>query len=290
MPDDSPRRRLNKESSNPPPRSSILSWEEVAQEASRTLGKDEVGNMLSELDAPFHSRADSPSLTYASLDLESPALSRFNSPAAFHSISAVLLPDMTPSPAPHINRSAQLDDVMTNSGDAAKATLLRLQLASVEQTAKDRLNRLQALEVEMDELKKARHFEAEQLGAQVAALEMQVRSKLQTSMRADEENAVRISTLEERLKQSNAERRDEVAKVAAQTKREATAKQDKLKATVRAWQVLNASQGVASTWCSAKVMCQDQLSAVKMDRQVVEVLLQQLDLLHDNVTMEMARV
>ena len=79
-------------------RGSILSWEQLASEASKTLGEDELGYQLSNIPAPFCSVAVS--LASSQLDIpESHCLSAIDSPGRYGSISQVLLPDVTPSPA-----------------------------------------------------------------------------------------------------------------------------------------------------------------------------------------------
>lgn len=246
--------------------------------------------MLNETNAPFRSRTGSPSLSYTSLTYagdfpDSPALSRFNSPAAFHSISSVLLPDVTPSPAAHANRSLRLDDAVNLSTDSAQATLLRLQLVSVEQTAKERLNRLQTLEVELDQLKQARHQETEQLTAQVGQLERQIRGKLDSSMRMDEQQMAHISSLEEQMLQADLEHEAAVALAVDQAEKQSKAFQmDKLSSAISSWNLLYVSQGVAATWSTATNACHQELETIQNDRQVIDVLLSQLELLQTGLT------
>ncbi|KAJ6626878.1 hypothetical protein B0H10DRAFT_2210759 [Mycena sp. CBHHK59/15] len=80
---------------------------------------------------------------------DSPCLSTLNSPGEFGSISQVLLPDVTPSPAVHVNRFGNSNrESGVNGVDAAIVTLLRLQLASAENIAKERLFQLQSMEEE----------------------------------------------------------------------------------------------------------------------------------------------
>ena len=61
-------------------RGSILSWEQLASEASKTLGDDELERMLSDIPAPFRSGAVSPSLSSPTDGPASPSLSAIDSP------------------------------------------------------------------------------------------------------------------------------------------------------------------------------------------------------------------
>lgn len=162
------------------PRGSILSWEQLAAEASRTIGEDEFGRMLADVSAPFHSGAASPALSSHIGLPDSPGLSIIDSPGGgFGSISQVLLPDVTPSPA--VNHNIQQSkfhltpDASKSAVDASTATLLRLQLASVENTARERLRQLQAMEEEIHNIKQAHAQQTEEMQKQVQYMETQSR-------------------------------------------------------------------------------------------------------------------
>ncbi|KAJ7071436.1 hypothetical protein C8F01DRAFT_433967 [Mycena amicta] len=254
-------------------RGSILSWEQLANEGSRTLGEDEIAKMLSEIPAPFRSGAISP---VSALDVpESPCLSAMNSPGEFGSISQVLLPDVTPSPAVHAN-SSRLTDKPTV--DPAALTLLRLQLESAHSISKDRMHQMQAMEEEIHNLKQARIRDAEELRQQVVDLEHQLRGSLEMRQRTDQDRSAHIASLEDQLHAADVSRVQEIDDVVEETRASAQAEAD-------AWLKLEKSKlsavwsaRVAGTqWAFVRDFAESELDAIKGDRQVLGALLSDLD-------------
>ena len=126
-------------------RGSILSWEQLASEASKTLGDDELERMLSDIPAPFRSGAVSPSLSSPTDGPASPSLSAIDSPRGNSSIAQVILnlPDITPSPAVHYGlQQSRFSLSPDTSGDSGTATMLRLQLAAADDKAKQNLSQV----------------------------------------------------------------------------------------------------------------------------------------------------
>ena len=260
-------------------RGSILSWEQLATEASKTLGDDEIEHMLSDIPAPFRSGAVSPSPSSAALDIpESPCLSALSSPGGYGSISQVLLPDVTPSPAFHPN--AQCYDMSSEHStvDGATVTLLRLQLASVENTARERLYQLQSMEEELHNLKEARARDAHELTNRVAYMEEQLRGNMEIQRRMEDERAAYTSGLEDQLKQAQAARDHAIEEAVMRSQASAKAAQAAQ---------LESQRGVSQMACLARVAASDwgavcelsglELDIVQGDRQVLSVLLAELD-------------
>ncbi|KAJ7225953.1 hypothetical protein GGX14DRAFT_642074 [Mycena pura] len=255
-------------------RGSILSWEQLANEASRTFGEDEITKMLSEMPAPFRAGAISPS---SHLEIpESPCLSALNSPGEYGSISQVLLPDVTPSPAVHANTS-RFNDKDVPPVEAAVVTLLRLQLASAESIAKDRLFQMQSMEEEIHNLKQARLQDAEQLRRQVADLEHEVRGSLGVRQRADEDRMAHITSLEDALRQADAARDQAIDDAVAQTRASGQVEADAALRTQEAKTCALWCARVAGTqWAFVRDFAESDLDAIKGEREVLAALLADL--------------
>ena len=266
-------------------RSSILSWEQLATEASRTLGDDEIENMLSDIPAPFRSGAVSPSLSTTGLDIpESPCLSALSSPGGYGSISQVLLPDVTPSPAFH--SSSQRYDMISEPSavDGATVTLLRLQLASVENTAKERLYQLQSMEQEIHNLKEARTRDAHELTNRVAYMEEQLRGNLEIQRRVEEERALYTAGLEDQLAQAQVLRDNAVEEAVWRSQESAKMAQAvALESQRQLSQVACLARVAGSQWGTVYGMTELELDGVRADRQVLSVLLAELDQMYHMV-------
>ncbi|KAG6891056.1 hypothetical protein C0995_014145 [Termitomyces sp. Mi166 len=259
-------------------RGSILSWEQLASEASKTLGEDEIEHMLSDFPAPFQADAVSPTPSHSQLDIpESPCLSAMNSPGGYGSISQVLLPDVTPSPALH-HQQVRFDlSPDTPTVDSATVTLLRLQLAAAENTAKERLAQMQAMEEEIHNLKQSRGREALHLSEQVAILEQQLKCNLEIRERADEERALYTRELEERLQQEQT-LRDKVVKTAVVRGQElARAELDvALKPKCDSHALACSARIATSEWASVRDLAELELGVVRGEMQVLSLLLAEL--------------
>ncbi|GLB36476.1 hypothetical protein LshimejAT787_0307640 [Lyophyllum shimeji] len=260
-------------------RGSILSWEQLASEASKTLGEDEIETMLSDFPAPFRPGAVSPTPSSSQLDVpESPCLSAMSSPGGYGSISQVLLPDVTPSPAVHhhSNRYDMAPEIP--AVDGAIVTLLRLQLAAAENTAKERLTQMQTMEEEIHNLKEARSRETQELTKQVAYMEEQMRGSLELRERAEQERAVYTLGLEEELRRAQALRDQAVEKAVIKGQEMARATHDAaLKAQCDSAEVACSARVAASEWVSVRELAGMELDVVREEREVLSLLLAELD-------------
>ncbi|KAG6868548.1 hypothetical protein C0993_001244 [Termitomyces sp. T159_Od127] len=260
-------------------RGSILSWEQLASEASKTLGEDEIENMLSDFPAPFQADVLSPTPSIAQLDVpESPCLSAMSSPGGYGSISQVLLPDVTPSPALHHRQLSRFDiSPETSAGDAAAVTLLRLQLAAAENMAKERLAQMQSMEKEIHDLKQSRGRETLHLSEQIAILEQQLKNNLEMRERADEERALYTRGLEDQLRQEQTMRDRAVKNAVVRGQELARAELDAALKPERDSLVLASSARIAALeWKSVRGLAELELDVVREEMQVLSLLLAEL--------------
>ncbi|KAJ7124764.1 hypothetical protein C8R43DRAFT_33557 [Mycena crocata] len=284
---DSPPSLRPKQAGNVPSagRGSILSWEQLATEASRTLGEDEIASMLSEMPAPFRPGAISPN---HHLDIpESPCLSTLNSPGEYGSISQVLLPEVTPSPAVHSNASRYSmngKDADVPAVDAAIVTLLRLQLVSAESIAKERLLQMQAMEEEIHNLKQARLWDAEELEKQVVHLEDELRGNLEMRDRTEEDRTAHIASLEDQLRQADMAHDQAIGDVVVQTRERAqTEAESVLRSQQAKTTALWSARVVGTHWAFVRDFAESELDALHGDREVLAALLADLDELQRRV-------
>ncbi|KAF9452581.1 hypothetical protein P691DRAFT_210439 [Macrolepiota fuliginosa MF-IS2] len=254
-------------------RGSILSWEQLASEASKTLGEDEIEKMLADIPAPFRSGAASPALS-ATLEIpESPCLSALDSPTGYGSISQVLLPDVTPSPAMHASQRYSLSSHESTTVDSPVVNLLRLQLAQAENMGKERLMQMHAMEQEIHALKEAQARQAQETNRHIAYLE--------ANERKGEEQTAYISSLEDRLRHAEAQRdrviRETRRKSEESVRRSCEMERRKESVIVRAGCAARLS---VSGWNSAKDLAEVELDLVRGDCAVLSVLLAELDRLN----------
>ncbi|KAF8350172.1 hypothetical protein F5887DRAFT_1224113 [Amanita rubescens] len=241
-------------------RGSILSWEQLADEASKTLGEEEVHSMLADVPAPFASTQISPSASTNGMDIpDSPCLSVLNSPGAFGSISQVLLPDMTPSPAVHNNTR-------------------KLQLVAAENMAKERLSRLLTMEDEMHNLKQEHRRETSELSMQLSQMQDKLCEKEEYEERLAVERAAHTSSLEEKLRHAQGLQEKAVQDgIARYKERERLSR----KAEQRHWHVVMGASCAASVaragWGSVRELSEAELETVKSDRRLLSGVLAELD-------------
>ncbi|KAE9409316.1 hypothetical protein BT96DRAFT_913472 [Gymnopus androsaceus JB14] len=264
---------------------SILSWEQLATEASRTIPVDELGTMLSDMSAPFQPGPLSPMPTGNGsmlLDTNLPStpggLSAFNSPSGYGSISQVLLPNVTPSPA--VPRSQRLNkEVDGPAVDTAIATLLRLQLSSTENTAKERLNRLQELEEEVHLLKQARARETEVLSQQVSILEAQLKGSLEARDRSEGEQFAYTASLEEQLRHAQTQHEQALREATENMQQSSEASwRSAMDLQNRKMTAVCAASLATREWRCVQEQCENELDVVTADREMLELLLGELDL------------
>jgi hypothetical protein len=251
-----------------------MSWEQLANE-SQTLGEDEIASMLSEMPAPFRPGAISP---IGHLEVpESPCLSALNSPGEYGSISQVLLPEVTPSPAVH-DSSRYSTNSEAPVVDAALVTLLRLQLVSAESIAKDRLLLMQSMEEEIHNLKQARLHDAEELEKQVGQLENELRGDLEMRDRTEEDRVVHIASLEEKLRRAEAYHEQAIGDVIERTRETAQDEADaELRLQTAKTSALWSARVAGTQWAFVRDFAESELDAIQGDREVLSALLADLD-------------
>uniref|UniRef100_A0A0W0F5Z9 Uncharacterized protein n=1 Tax=Moniliophthora roreri TaxID=221103 RepID=A0A0W0F5Z9_MONRR len=269
------------------PRGSILSWEQFASEASRTLDEEEISTVLSNIPAPFQAGPLSPMPTGDGSMLspvpESPCLSALNTPSQYGSISHVLLPTVTPSPAVPRQRHRETSPA-DGSGEAAVVTLLRLQLSSAENIAKERLMQLQLLEEEVHNLKQARGQDAQDLARQLEVLEGQMREKLEAEARSAEQVTAHVAALEARLRDADVAREEAVRyAVENATRTLQTRSLAGMKAHQRKVEAAHIAENAAREWAYLKEQCESELEVVQQDKELMTFLSAELDLAQQQI-------
>ncbi|KAG7098941.1 hypothetical protein E1B28_000831 [Marasmius oreades] len=266
------------------PRGSILSWEQFATEASRTLGEEEIGTILSDIPAPFQPGPLSPVPTgEASMLLpvpESPCLSAMSSPSGYGgSISQVLLPTVTPSPAiPRSRFKDSSSDHSTKPEAAALVPLLRLQLSAAENTAKERLVQMQLLEEAVHNLKQARSRDAQELAQQFSLLEEQMQGKLEAEEKSAVQIAAHVHSLEEQLRKAEVAQRNAIEEVVDHTQKRLRSEwKSTLKAQQMKWDTAFVAQSAGREWDYVREQCEDDLEALQRDKELVSFLLGEMD-------------
>jgi len=256
-----------------------MSWDQLAKQSSMTMTEEEAESMITGLDLPFKSSSLSPDTPPKQLDIisESPCLSAMPSPGGYASISRVLLPDVTPSPAVH-NENRYHNTPEIPAVDAAIVTLLRLQLASAESTAKERLYQLQSLEEQLHTSKESRLREADELAKHVSFLEQQLRSVVEAREKTNEERAAYTASLQDRLRHTEVSRDQAIEAAIAKTKEQAQVSQSvSLQAERRKWELSCVAHEAAAEWNTVHGLAEDELDSIKVDKQTMLVLLAGLD-------------
>ncbi|KAH9081851.1 hypothetical protein EDB83DRAFT_2335196 [Lactarius deliciosus] len=235
-------------------RGSLLSWDQLIAVGDRTLGEGEVESMIADIAAPF-----SPASSTADLESnvpESPSLSALPSPAGYGSISRVLLPDVTPSPAPAKHYQSQFTPEHSRTcrcrcvarRDATSATR-----QSMENIAKERLGRINALEEQLSVAKEARMREAADLAAQVSALEEQ----MHTSLEYREREQLRGAAVARRVCSGLRHRAEAAAR--------------------RRCEIAAAAHDAATSWMSVRTVAEGELDFVRSQRETLSFLLAGLE-------------
>ncbi|KAF8898452.1 hypothetical protein BD779DRAFT_10314 [Infundibulicybe gibba] len=240
--------------------------------------------MLSEIPAPFRSEAGSPTPSTLMDVPESPCLSAISSPGGYGSISQVLLPDVTPSPAVHPN--AQHYDMPPDApaGDGASVTMLRLQLAAAENMAKERLSRLQSLEEELHHLKEARVGDVKDLTQQVKYMEEQMRNSLEARERIEDDRAAYTSSLEDQLRHTQAFRDQAVEEAVSRAREDSKVSQRAaLKSQRHVLEKTCVAHTAAAGWMSVRDLSTMELNFVAGDRDVLTMLLIELDHMYQSI-------
>jgi len=162
--------------------------------------------------------------------------------------------------------------------DAAIVTLLRLQLASAENVANERLKRLESLEEEIRLLKVTRERDLHELVQQVSTLETELRGNMEARERQIEEKTACIASMEDQLRHAHGFREEAVqaavrkAQEIAQASHNAT-----LQAYRQHWQLAGIAGNVATAWISVQESAESELETVRSTRQMLSVLIFALD-------------
>ena len=254
-------------------RGSILSWEQLASEASKTLGDDDLERMLSDIPAPFRSGAVSPSLSSPTDGPASPSLSAIDSPRGNSSIAQVILnlPDITPSPAVHYGlQQSRFSLSPDTSGDSGTATMLRLQLAAADDKAKQNLSQVLGLEEEVHNLKQAHAHQMEEMQKQMAYLEMQAR--------AADDRTSQATSLVEQLHKVQASHEQAIEETVMRTQESLTSSFNRVLKAERSRYETNCSLQLAVWgWNTVHETCEMELNAVRDDRAFLALFLTHLD-------------
>ena len=274
--DGSPSLRPNRPRLTGIDRGSILSWEQLAQH-NRALGQEDVEHMLYDVDAPsgFHSITASPAPSTLPDIPESPSLSALPSPTGYGSISQVLLPDVTPSPA-IFNATLRFEQAAAESpiGESGAATMLKLQLAAAESAANEQRLRIEALEAQLLSAKEARLRDTEELAHQVTVLEQQV----QESLRNDEQVQQQLGALEERLAYAQIAQEQAVCEALKKAQSDAVrSQQDALKVHYLRWSASTLACKASASWGTVQTMAASELDYIRSSRDMLSVLLAGLD-------------
>ena len=254
-------------------RGSILSWEQLASEASKTLGEDDLERMLSDIPAPFRSGAVSPSLSSPVDGPASPSLSAIDSPHGNSSIAQVILnlPDITPSPAVHYGlQQSRFSLSPDSSGDSGTTTMLRLQLAAAEDKAKQDLSKVLGLEEEVHNLKQAHVHQMEEMQRQIAYLEAQAR--------AADDRTLQATSLIEQLHIVQASHKQAIEEAVTRTQESLASSYNHVLKAERSRYETNCSLQLAVwSWNTVHETCEMELDVVRDDRAFLALFLTQLD-------------
>jgi len=257
-------------------RGSLLSWEQLAAANNYTDDDVDISHMLSEIPVPFMGVASPAPSTVMELP-DSPGLSTISlSPAGYNSISRVLLPDVTPSPAPL--RLEMERSVSSGVSEAATNTMLRLQLAQQEHMSKERLDRIQSLEKQLDYEREAHERSARELARQVTEVDAGLRAHIEATERKTAERDAQIITLQGQLRQLKDSKKRELDQAVERTRvQAATTYSDNLQMVHTKWEAAAAGQQAAGSWSTVASLFGGHLELIKSNREVLSTLLSGLD-------------
>ncbi|KAI5991530.1 hypothetical protein EDD15DRAFT_1091112 [Pisolithus albus] len=260
-------------------RGSVFSWDQLADQ-SQLLAQDEVESMLADVTAPFTPGGVSPNVSAMGLEMpDSPSLSALPSPAGYGSISQVLLPDVTPSPSVHhLTQVFETSTELPVPSDSGTVALLRLQVAQVEKTARERLSLVHELEEQLHSLKQSRLKETEELAKQISFLEEQLHSSVQTRERIDEDRAAFTASLQAELRQAEARREQTAQEAFVRGQEEARAALDAMLHTLhKNWEASSAAREAGFLWSFVRDQAEEEKSNLQGSRDMLRVFLAMLD-------------
>lgn len=293
-------------------RNSIAAWNRLADMSLEINAAELGGGLITELDLPSTPGLISPSPSILRLDSEmgeSPVPLTLPSPGGYTSISQVLLPTVTPSPAPlrslHSSTSFYDEDITIGRGDLssvdspAASTMLKLQLVQAENLAKERMNQISRLEEQMHYLKQMREREEHELASHINELEERLRDTLLAHEREREqrerERAARAeleaqaeesdphaacrSELEEYVREAEQARQDAVSAAITELSARERSERARMYARVRKQQRVGfAVRDVLKEWHSVQSLGDNELEAIRGNRETLSVLRASLDL------------
>ena len=162
--------------------------------------------------------------------------------------------------------------------DGGVVTMLRLQLASMENTAKERLGQIQSLEQQLAAAKLARIRDADELAGQVGALEQQMRNSLAVRERNAEEQTAYIISLEEQLSRAIAVREEAVQQAAKQAADSVMQLHTAaVRVEARKWEFTCAARVASMEWSSVRAIAEGEMDFVRSNRDMLNLLLAGLD-------------
>jgi len=208
---------------------------------------------------------------------DSPGLSTVSlSPVGYNSISRILLPDVTPSPAPL--RLEMERSVSSGASEAATNTMLRLQLAQQEHMSKERLDRIQSLEKQLHYEREAHEKSARELAQQVTEVDTGLRAHIEATERKIAERDAHIITLQGQVKQLNESKKRELGQAVEQTRvQAATTYSNNLQMVHMKWEAADAGRQAAGSWSTVASLFDGHLELIKANREVLTTLLLGLD-------------
>lgn len=292
-------------------RNSIAAWNRLADMSLEINAAELGGGLITELDLPSTPGLVSPSPSMLRLDSEmgeSPAPLTIPSPGGYTSISQVLLPAVTPSPAPMrtLHSSSFYDeDVTLGRGElpgfdtSAATTMLKLQLAQAEKIANDRLSQVSRLEEQMQYLKQMREREELELASHINELEERLRDTLLSHERdreqRDRDRIARAeseardadsdphedcrTSLEEYMREAEQARQDAVSAALTEFSARERTERARMCAQLRKQQKLGfVVRDVLKEWQSVQTLGDSELEALRGNRETLSVLRGSLDM------------
>lgn len=271
-------------------RSSVAAWEKLA-DLSAEMNASELGGLITEVEVPFLPTTPgmlSPSPSVMRLDPEAPPDSptplNMPSPGGYTSISQVLLPNVTPSPAMPMRNHHYFSDVNgaldVPSMDSATVMLLKLQLASIENLAKERLAQITRLEEEMHVLKETKRRDEDELAVEVAQLEDRLREALVAPQHQPivQDHSECRAVLEERLLQEADARQQAIFEAVSEAAEAERLRQEKIlrKATIQQ-DMSSAMRCATRQWTNVSEIVDGELEFIASNRETLAVLRSGLD-------------
>ncbi|TDL28753.1 hypothetical protein BD410DRAFT_781290 [Rickenella mellea] len=192
----------------------------------------------------------------------------------------MLLPNVTPSPAPPIH-SQLFDGLIPElpTIDAAALTMLRLQLASAENLAGERLLQIQSLQGQLYALKQSRQSVEQELALNVSQLEAQMRESLAGRARVSDSELV--DQLQGQLRDAEACLQLAVDDAVAEEKSKSQSEMRRLLHSAESKWTISATARLASErWNDVRDMAECEVELITAKREALVVILADLESRH----------